>query len=458
MRSLPIRLRLTMAFVAGLVVVLVGLSWFAYVRTSNNLLNAIDAGLESRAEVLAAEVRQHGPSLPAVEPTLLETDEVFAQITDRAGTMLQSSAIVAGTPLIPARTITSLTGPALFSVHVDGIDNVTRVLAVPVDTPGGRYVALVGASLQDRRDAVLQLGVTLCVAAATLLVVGSLGAWWLVGATLRPIEQMRRQAATISETGPAARLDVPAGTDEFAMLGGTLNDMLDRVDQAVVRERALIDRASHELRTPLAIQRMDLDLARSGPQTVEELSAAVDGAYEENGHLSRLANDLLVLSRARNGQLPVHRRPVSLEALLNEAVMRNEVRAAAAGVSLSASSDEATVFVDPDRIRQALDDLIDNALRATPSGGRIGIGGASNTDDRIWVEDSGGGFPEGLLSQALNPFARGRAGTEEGQGAGLGLAIVRAIAQAHGGTATAENIPGGARVTMIMPQVATVRE
>jgi signal transduction histidine kinase len=109
---------------------------------------------------------------------------------------------------------------------------------------------------------------------------------------------MRRQAAAISETGPAARLDVTDGKDEIAMLARTLNDMLDRVDVAVVRERLLIDRASHELRTPLAIQRMDLDLALSGPQTVEELAAALGGA-SEGTNTTRLADDLLVLSSPR---------------------------------------------------------------------------------------------------------------------------------------------------------------
>lgn len=249
--------------------------------------------------------------------------------------------------------------------------------------------------------------------------------------------------------GPSARLEAAEGTDELGLLARTLNEMLDRVDQAVARERRLIDRASHELRTPLAIQRMDLDLARSGPQTVEELSSALVSAAEENEHLVRLADDLLVLSRARGGQLPVDRRPASVRALLDEAVRRNEARAVAAGVTLAATGADGTADVDPDRIRQALDDLIDNSLRVTPPGGRIEVG-ADADGGRIWVEDSGGGFQEAFLPRAFDPFARDVGGSRDDDGAGLGLAIVRAIAQAHGGTATAENIPGGARVTMIL--------
>jgi signal transduction histidine kinase len=440
---------LTLAFVAGLAVVLLALSWFVYVRTSNNLLDAVDAGLRSRAEILTAEVHEHGPNLPAVEPTLLESDEAFAQITARSGRVLQSSAIVSSGPLIPPAAIASLVRPAEFDVRVDPIDNVTRVLAVPVDVAAQRYVVLVGASLQDRRDEVIQLGATLGIAGVTLLLLGGAGAWLLVGATLRPVERMRRQAAAISEMGPAARLDATEGTDELGMLARTLNEMLDRVDQAVARERLLIDRASHELRTPLAIQRMDLDLARSGPQTVDELSSALASAAEENDHLTRLADDLLVLSRARDGQLPVHRRPAQVRGLLDEAVRRNEARAVAAGVTLAATGTDGTADVDPDRIRQALDDLIDNSLRVTPPGGRIEVG-ADADRGRIWVEDSGGGFQEAFLSRAFDPFARDVEGSKDQGGAGLGLAIVRAIARAHGGTARAENIPGGARVTMIL--------
>src|SRR5262249_28069951 len=124
----------------------------------------------------------------------------------------------------------------------------------------------------------------------------------LAGA-LRPVERMRREAAAISATDPGRRLSPPAGKDELSSLAATLNLMLDRIEESVNAERQLVDRASHELRTPLAIQRMDLDLALTGPQTVAELSAALQSVSGENAHLARLTEDLLVLSRARSGAL-----------------------------------------------------------------------------------------------------------------------------------------------------------
>src|SRR5439155_3581001 len=221
-----------------------------------------------------------------------------------------------------------------------------------------------GASLQDRRDQVLQLAATLTIAGGALLLLAGFSAWWLVGAALAPVERLRRQAATISAADPSARLIESSGRDEIARLGRTLNGMLGRIEDAVARERQLIDRASHELRTPLAVQRMDLELALAGPQTVEELAAAIIGASDENAHLTRLADDLLVLSRSRDGRLPIHRQEVELPSLLAEAVRRNEARASAAGVRLTSTSEEGVAHLDPVWIRQALDDLIDNAVRA----------------------------------------------------------------------------------------------
>jgi two-component system OmpR family sensor kinase len=448
---LAIRQRLTLAFVVGLAVILTGLSSFVYVRTSNNLLEAIDAGLRSRAEVLAADVRAHGTALPRVQPTLLESDEDVAQVTDGSGRLLVSSRIVASAPLIPGPDIGALRHASMFDERVPPIDNVTRVLAVPVSASGRHYVVLVGASLQDRRDQVLQLGATLTVAGAALLVLAGLGAWWLVGAALRPVERLRRQAATISAADPAARLTESTGNDEIARLGRTLNGMLGRIDDAVARERRLVDRASHEMRTPLAVQRTDLELALAGPQTVEELAAAILSASDENAHLTRLADDLLVLSRSRDGRLPIHRREIALHSLLAEAVRRNEARASAKRARLTSTSEDVVARLDPVWIRQALDDLVDNALRATADGGTITVSGRLE-DDRvvIAVEDSGGGFSPSFLPHAFEPFTRD-AGHDELSGAGLGLAIVRAIAEGHDGMAVAENIEGGARVAMIVP-------
>ena len=453
LRKAPIRRRLTLASLAGLTVVVTALSWFVYVRTNGNLLDTIDAGLRSRSEVLAVGIRTSGPTLPDVRPTLLESDEDFAQITDASGKVLDSSPIVAGASLVRPATLAGLRAPAFFNERVGGIDNMSRVLAAPVEAAGHRYVLLVGGSLQDRRDEVLQLAATLAISGLALLLLAGVGSWWLIGAALEPVERMRRQAEAITSAEPTERLTVAEADDEIARLGATLNDMLDRIEEAVTRERQLIDRASHELRTPLAIQRIDLDLALSGPQTIDELVSALRSASEENTHLVRVAEDLLVLSRARRGELAVHRREVSLSGQLNDAVTRNRPRALVADVRLASKAPDVPVRLDPDWIRQALDDLLDNALRSTPAEGEIEISGSVQDGHiLITVEDSGSGFDAAFLPRAFDPFTSGNGSRVGAGGAGLGLAIVRTIAEAHGGTATAENTERGARVTVILPR------
>jgi signal transduction histidine kinase len=447
---LPIRVRLTVAFAAALALSLAALGAFVYVRTGSALLAAEDAGLRSRAEVIAAGERAGGRPLADVEVTLIESDEAFAQIADSSGGVVESSPNIATIALLPPAVVRAAGGPALFDRRVPGIDDTSRVLLVPVDTSRGRVFVVVGTSLQDRRDSLVQLAASLAIGGAVALGLLTFGAWMLVGRALRPVERMRQQAADISATDSARRLSV-TGTDEIAQLGGTLNAMLDRVEESLDRERRLIDRASHELRTPLAIQRMDLDLALSGPQTADELQDSLRSVSEENDHLIRLANDLLLLSRARDGELPITRVPVSLAEVLEEAKRRNLGRALDAGVALETSAPEECVAVDPGWLRQAIDNLVENAIRHTPPGGRIDLRAEwAGGSVRLVVEDSGSGFSRELLEHPFEPFARSGVGAARtGEGTGLGLTVVRTIAEAHGGEARAENRPeGGARVIL----------
>jgi signal transduction histidine kinase len=428
-----------------------GLSGFVYARTGADLQAAVDAGLSSRAELLAADVQEHGPGLTGVRPTLIESDEVFAQIATATGRIIQSSPLIAGQRLLPPGQVRQVRRPLWTERAVPGIDNVARILAVPVRVPGGRVVVIAGASLQDRQDALTSLAATLAVAGAGALALISLAAWLVLARALRPVERMRQQAAGITAVtgaGPGPRLTQPAGRDEIALLGRTLNEMLGRIEESVDRERRLIDRASHELRTPLAIQRIDLDLALSGPATAAGLTAALRSVSEENEHLTRLTEDLLVLSRSRDGTLPLRRARTSLADLADDARLRASATAPP-GIRLAVTAEDTVVLVDPAWFRQAIGNLIGNALRHTPPGGEVGV--RLSADDGtvlLTVEDTGPGFGAGLASRAFEPLAPGAPGSCPGL-AGLGLAVVQAIAAAHGGRAWAENRPeGGARVSM----------
>jgi len=449
---LPIRYRLSVTFGASAAVVVAGLSIFVYTQTASALLDTIDADLNSRVDLLVANVRDDGPAHVNVRQALIENAEVVTQIDDISGRVLRSTSLIARSRLLSPGQARSLRRPTLFDRAIPGIRNTTRILAVPLVTRHGRrLVVAVGASLQDRHDELTQLAATLAIAGASALLLISGGAWLALASALRPVERMRKQAAAISASDPGRRLSPAAGRDEIALLGVTLNQMLDRIEESLDSERRLVDRASHELRTPLAIQRIDLDVALSGPRTVTALTNALTSVSQENAHLTRLTEDLLVLSRARGGVLPVRLAEAALPELLDDARRRHGLLNGG-GAEVSFAAPDRAVRVDPVWFRQAVDNLVDNAVRYTPPGGRVEVrasvaGGVLS----VVVEDTGPGFDEALLRTAFEPFVRS-AGPDGRRGsAGLGLAVVSTIARAHGGRAWAQNRPeGGARVTLEM--------
>jgi signal transduction histidine kinase len=438
-------------------VVLAGFGTFVYLRTGRDLMASVDLGLRARAQVTADAVRSQGTTVVEASGSLIDPDESFAQVTDASGMVLAAGSDASKAPFLSSGTIRSLREPTFFVRTIPEIDtDPLRLLAVPITASGRRVFVVVGTTLGDRRDSLNQLFLTLGIAGPVVLIVVSVVGWMALGAALRPVERMRREAAAISASEPDRRLPVPATDDELGRLGTTLNAMLDRLQEALQRERRFVDDASHELRTPLAVLKMELDLALARGRTPRELEAALRSASAETDRLVRLARDLLVLARMERGRLPVHRTAVSLEDLVRQTVAPYADRARGAGARFDLDVAPATASVDPVRVRQAVENLLDNAVQHTPPGGAIRLVARVEGDRiRIAVQDSGPGFPPNLLATAFEPFARGdgdsAGGNGEGSGAGLGLSIVRAIAEAHDGTATAENLPDGARVTLTLP-------
>jgi two-component system OmpR family sensor kinase len=272
----------------------------------------------------------------------------------------------------------------------------------------------------------------------------------LAGAALRPVERMRRQAAAITASDPGARLPVPASGDALARLATTVNATFDRLQVALERERRFVDDASHELRTPLTVLKAEVDSALEAPRSHVELERALRAASDEVEHLVRIAEGLLVLARSRDGNVPVRPEDTPLLELLDASRCAFAARAATAGVCIEVRAPERVVRVDPTRIRQALDNLVDNALHHTPAGGTIGIDAAvAGEIVTIAVRDAGPGFDRQVLERGFRPFTRSPSPGYDGSG--LGLAIVSAIARAHGGGARAENLAGGgAQVTIVL--------
>jgi two-component system OmpR family sensor kinase len=439
---LPIRLRLTLAFAVGMAVVLVLLGTFLYLQLEHELIEEIDMALGSRAQVVEAGVRNG--SFDAQSGGLIDPDEAFAQVLDGAGAIRQSSPQVASAALVPASALHS-SAPVFMTRRAPGLEDPARLLVVPLD--GGSTFIVVGATLSDSHEALDRLLVLFAIGGPVALGLMSLAGWLLAGAALRPVERMRVEAAAISASEPERRLAVPPTGDELNRLATTLNEMLQRLQDALARERRFVDDASHELRTPLGILQGELELALARPRSSEDLETAVRRAAAEADRLVRLAEDLLVLARTEDGRLPVHREDVALARVVGEACEGRRALARDGGVTLEVDAGDDRAHLDPVRVRQAVENLVDNAVRHSPAGAAVRIS-ASREDGRvrIRVDDGGPGFAPSALATVFEPFA----GTDDG-GAGLGLAIVRAVAVAHDGDAVAENpAGGGARVTLTL--------
>jgi two-component system, OmpR family, sensor kinase len=451
---LPLRLRLTLAFALGMVLVLSALGAFLYLRLGAELLRSIDSGLRSRAEVVVAGLGNGGGGFGDEAGALIDPDEAFAQVLDPSAPdlIVDSSQGVTGSPLVPAEQLRAISDPTFLNRRIQGLDDTARVLVVPAGDGAKRRFVVVGAILSDRHEALDRLLVLFAIGGPVALVLTSAAGWLLAGAALRPVERMRREAAAISASEPERRLPVPETGDELASLARTLNAMLERLQVSLGRERRFVDDASHELRTPLGILKAELDLALSRSRTLEEMEATLRRASAETNRLARLAQDLLVLSRTEGGHIPVHREDVVLRDVLEEACRDQRERARSARIELVVRASEERARLDPVRLRQAVVNLVDNSIRHVPAGGTILVqAGTKGRGVDVSVEDSGPGFPPEFLPRAFEPFARGEPPTAETQGAGLGLAIVRAVAESHGGSATVENLPGGgARVRLLL--------
>jgi two-component system OmpR family sensor kinase len=244
------------------------------------------------------------------------------------------------------------------------------------------------------------------------------------------------------------RLPQPEGDDEIARLARTLNDMLARLEAGLERERRFAAEASHELRTPLALLKAELELALRRPRSAEELRAAIASAAEETDRLAALAEDLLVLARSDEGELRLNEKAVPARPLLETVARRFAPRAEEAGVALDVDAPEALAARgDVARLEQALGNLVDNALRYGAGTIRLAASGQDGSV-LLSVSDEGQGFAEDFLPRAFERFSRPD-GARASDAAGLGLAIVEAIARAHGGSVTAANAEGGgAEVTL----------
>ncbi|AYY13509.1 HAMP domain-containing protein [Actinobacteria bacterium YIM 96077] len=434
-RTLSLRARLTLV---ATVVATLGLGVGGLVTQTlleRTLLNALDESARSHATDIAALVEADRLTNP-----LPSSGAAIAQVVDAENRVLASTPggdqlapIVTGANMAAARAgeAIEMPGTRLGQTHT------FRVVAARADSPDGPHTVIVAVSLaEQRRTADLLKLAAVSVTAGCAVAVGGL-TWFITGRTLRPVEELRHGAAEITGTGEGRLLPVPAARDELHRLAVTLNDMLRRLGAASARQRAFVADAAHELRSPLATLRTELEVALAHPDRIDPHETASE-ALEEVERMARLVDDLLMLAR--------------LDERTVEATGTGDLREIADSAARSIpeprvpvtveTGDPVTVRGDPEALHRMIRNLVDNGVRHASTRVRVAVWPGDDQDGlaELRVSNDGPPVPAGDRERIFERFTRlDDARSRDAGGAGLGLAIVREIARAHGGDVSVEN-------------------
>jgi signal transduction histidine kinase len=334
-----------------------------------------------------------------------------------------------------------------------GLPSLLQVVAVSASDD---RIVIAAVSYAQAEDSITMLARVLLIGTPLLFGLLALVIWLITGYMLRPIAELRRGAAEVTQTGVPRDLPVPPARDEVRSLAITLNDMLSRLAAAQQRQRDLVSDTAHELRSPIASIRTQLEVALDHPDGLDWLETARD-VHADTLRLARLAEDLLLLARLDEQGLIRPGKPTDLSALCGSVTERYEsarvpVLADAPGSGVPGSC---VVLGDPDALSRVMVNLLDNAVRHAASQVSVSVrrdGGSA----LLTVRDDGPGIAARDIERAFGRFsrldsARSRTGDAGEAGAGLGLAIVRAAAEAHGGTASLRDAGPGLLAEVRLP-------
>jgi two-component system OmpR family sensor kinase len=317
-------------------------------------------------------------------------------------------------------------------------------------------VVQVGESLTQLNTSLQSVLLELLLIAPFALLLGALGSYWLATRAFIPIDRLTRTARQIKAGDLHRRVPIPPAHDEVHRLAETLNEMIERLDQAFARQRRFVADASHELRTPVAVIQSMADLALSQEPIPQEYATLLENITAETERLGHLISDLLALARSDEGQTILEQEPVRLDLLTRAVAANAEVLAAEHGITVQVLPGEAiTILGDEARLIQAVMNLLDNAILYTNAGGQVILSVKRKGNQALLtICDTGIGIAPEHLSHIFERFYRVdpvRVRTE-GNSSGLGLSIVEWVVQAHGGSIMVESQVGqGSTFTVTLP-------
>jgi two-component system OmpR family sensor kinase len=473
-----IRGRLTVWYSTALVLTLAAFAIVLYVARRRASYEELDQRIRSEAELSAAILGEsyrargvlvtydsmHKPALVADIKAVLEAVPDYVLITAQDGEILYSSSNASFT-YQQVLQLHGLMRPPLTvragTVRLDPDGPELRYVTHVVTGAGPRFVSLlVAADVRRAELAVSQLIATLVLIVPVGLVAAVLVGSWIAHGALEPVDRIISEVREITDGRSLhRRLAEPLVKDELGRLAATLNQMMTRLERSFAVLRRFTADASHELKTPLTVLRAGVERALTTPSVPQETLAVLEETLQEIKRMTELVDALLTLARADEGIAPLHREPVDLRAIVEEVRETGELLAEEAGVQMevTAPPDPVIVPVDASRIRQLILNLLTNAVKYTPSGGSVRMQlGQEDGRVTVTVADTGIGIAAGDLPHIFDRFWRAdsaRTRTGERPGAGLGLAICKWIAEAHGGTIDVQSRPGrGTTFTVTLPR------
>lgn len=478
-----VRFRITLWYAAALAVTLTIFSLLVYNSLEKSLDENLDQLLAYRAEGVADALEAYleterievgrfsaaaakGGAFYKIAPDLvrLHTEDprqasVELRILDARGTELEGSGEAAGAPELPERTLRdALKGNAAYdTIKVDaanGTESTYRSYATPASGTGGTaYIVQAYRSNYHTQFALRNLRAMM--AALLPLIVLLTGAFGMFFArvALRPVANMARTIRQITAENLSLRLKPPRTRDEIRELADLFNAMLSRLEDSFMSERRFIQDVSHELKTPLTIMKGELEVALKKPRPAGEYAAILASNLEETEKMSRIVGELLTLARFDNREVRLERARVGLKAILEGAVKSFSGLAEKSGVFIELESQEdAEIEADPGQLSRLFLNLLDNAVKYSPAGGMVKVKiYAEGGRPAVRIADNGSGIPASDLPHIFKRFYRADS-SRSSAGFGLGLAIAKSIAEAHGADINAESSPGrGAVFTVIFP-------
>jgi two-component system OmpR family sensor kinase len=448
---MSIRLRLTLYWAAVLSAIVAIAALAAFKLFERQQWSALDAALLEEADTAAAEIAHGGAArASAVVWRLSEERDLGPR---RRVLLVTASGVLAdfGDRDAAAPELTVASG---FRGTVSGPGAGFRFAVMPLAVGGTPALLEDGVDAAPLRDAVARLRNALLLTVPAVLILCIAGGYWLAGRALAPIASVASALAAIQPGDLSRRLLARNVHDEVGRLTGVINALLDRLERASAAERRFASDAAHELRTPLAVLRTGLEVALARERNAAESRAALESAQREVVALCKVAEELLMLARL-GGDVAIDQKPVDLGALVGEVVGAVEPLAAAKGIALGINlAHGLAVAGHESHLKRLVINLLDNALKFTPAGGRIGVELARDGSFAVLrIADTGPGIDPTELPHIFERFFRGK--RSAGDGAGLGLSLCSEIVRLHGGEIGAANRPAGG--TELTVRIALVR-